>query len=354
VWLGSWFSAAQLVGSRTRSAAGAQSGALWSVTAFDYTGRSYGNHLEISGISPGFRAASGFVPRTGFVQTSLHNRFSWYGKPGATVEQVTTFLGPTLLWRYHDFSHMRSPLEGNFEQNLMFTLRGGWSLNGSWSNSYFQFDPPSYAGYRTDSAGTLLPFVVPPSQSNLWAGHLSATTPNRALSATASLGYGEAVIFDEAAAGRQFNLSATASWKPTPSLRTEARWTHARMTRAQDGSWYSTANIPRLKIEYQLSRSIFVRYVGQYAAQRRAALRDPTTGRPLVIDAATAQRIGPAAGTITADFRYDFLFSYKPTPGTVLFLGYGASLSEPDPLRFGALTRDTDGFFFKGSYLFRL
>ena len=354
VWLGSWFSAAQLVGSRTRTAAGTQSGALWSVTLFDYTGRSYGNHLEIGGISPAFDAASGFVPRTGFVQTSLHNRFSWYGKPGATVEQVTTFLGPTLLWRYHDFSHLPSPLEGNFEQNLMFTLRGGWSLNASWSNSHYEFDPASYAGYQTDSAGTALPFVVPPAQSNLWAGALSATTPNRALSATGSVNYGEAVIFNEAAAGREWDLSVTASWKPTPSLRTEARWTHSRMTRAQDGSWFSTANIPRLKLEYQINRAVFLRYVGQYSAEERAALRDPTTGRPLLIDAATAQRIGPATGATVADFRNDFLFSYKPTPGTVLFLGYGASLTEPSPLQFSGLTRAGDGFFFKGSYLFRM
>jgi hypothetical protein len=183
---------------------------------------------------------------------------------------------------------------------------------------------------------------------------VSTTTPNRALSATGSVGYGEAVIFDEAAAGRQFTLSATGSWKPTPSLRTEARWTHSRMTRAQDGSWYSTADIPRIKIEYQLNRSVFVRYVGQYTAQRRAALRDPVSGRPLVIDAATEQRIGPAAGATVTDFRNDFLFSYKPTPGTVFFLGYGASLTERTPLRFSDLTRASDGFFLKGSYLFRM
>jgi hypothetical protein len=354
VWLGSWFSAAQLVGSRTQGTAGTQSGALWNFTLFDYTGRSYGNHAEISGISPSFVAASGFVPRTGIVQANLANRFSWYGRPGARFEQITTFLRPQLLWRYDDFSHLRKMLEGDFQQIFMLTLRGGWSVNASWANSYYQFDSTAYAGYQTDSAGTLLPFLVPSPQSNLWSGSLSATTPNRALSATASVGYGEAVIFDEAAAGRQLTVSATASWKPTPSLRSEARWTHSRMTRAQDGSWYSTADIPRLKIEYQLNRSVFVRYVGQYTAQRRTALRDPTTGRPLVMDAATEQRIGPAAGATVADFRNDFLFSYKPTPGTVIFLGYGASLTEPTPLQFSRLTRANDGFFFKGSYLFRM
>ena len=29
------------------------------------------------------------------------------------------------------------------------------------------------------------------------------------------------------------------------------------------------------------------------------------------------------------DFRVDWLFSYRPTPGTVFFLGYGSSLDDP-------------------------
>jgi hypothetical protein len=90
-----------------------------------------------------------------------------------------------------------------------------------------------------------------------------------------------------------------------------------------------------------------VRYVGQYFAQDRVALRDPRTGQPLLVD-------GVAAGpVVTNDFRNDVLFSYKPTPGTVLFLGYGASLTEPEAFRFRDLTRTGDGFFVKASYLFR-
>jgi len=48
------------------------------------------------------------------------------------------------------------------------------------------------------------------------------------------------------------------------------------------------------------------------------------------------------------------LFSYKPTPGTVVFLGYGSSLTEADAFRFRHLTRTADGFFLKLSYLFRM
>ena len=52
--------------------------------------------------------------------------------------------------------------------------------------------------------------------------------------------------------------------------------------------------------------------------------------------------------------RTDWLFSYRPTPGTVFFVGYGGSMSEEDPLAFQRLRRTGDAFFVKGSYVFRL
>jgi hypothetical protein len=51
-------------------------------------------------------------------------------------------------------------------------------------------------------------------------------------------------------------------------------------------------------------------------------------------------------------FRVDALFSYPPTPGTVLFAGYSSILAEPERLQFGKLRRTNDGFFLKIRYLF--
>ncbi len=45
--------------------------------------------------------------------------------------------------------------------------------------------------------------------------------------------------------------------------------------------------------------------------------------------------------------------SYVPSPGTVVFAGYGASLTEPDAFRFRDLERVRDGFFLKLSYVLR-
>ncbi len=352
VWRKIWFSQAQLVGAWTRDAAAARAGTLWDLTMYDRTGRAYGNHGEIQGVSPDFVAAAGFVPRTNYVQMTIYNRFSWYGRPEDLVDQVSTFVGLTPLWRYDDFLHLRSTIEGGIQDTWTANLRGGWGITVNLSDLEQRFDSGAYTGYATDSAGT--PFALPHGLYNLLGGDVGVTTPNRALTAAADAGYSAVPIFAEAAAGRQLATQMTLTWRPTQAVRVEGLWTHQRITRARDGSRFSIANIPRLKLEYQLTRYIFFRYVGQYFAQQREALEDPRTGLALVLDPSATARLGPAGGAATNELRSDFLFSYRPTPGTVLFFGYGASLTEPDAFRFQNLRRTSDGFFLKASYLFRM
>ncbi|MGH9260581.1 MAG: hypothetical protein ACRD08_11905, partial [Acidimicrobiales bacterium] len=197
-------------------------------------------------------------------------------------------------------------------------------------------------------AGTAVPFALPHGLYGLWGASLGANTPNRALTLSANAGYGETPLFAEASEGRGLDLFCAAAWKPTAALRVEGRWAYRRLSRARDGSWFSTESIPRLKLEYQLTRDIFFRYVGQYVVQERTALEDPGSGDPIIIGGQ------PVAGFSGVDFRNDVLFSYKPIPGTVVFVGYGASLTEDDPFAFSDLSRTQDGFFLKASYLFRM
>ena len=350
VWGKIWYSALQVAGSWTKDASGAgvRSGELWEATFYDRTGYSYGNHGRLTGISPDFDAASGFVNRVNIVQGRFFNRFTWYGKPGAWLENATTFIGVEPVWRYNDFFKLGSTLEGDLSDQWLLTLRGGWGVNARVDLQHQRFDPPQYEGYQTDSSGTLVPFVIPHGRYGLWGGNVGVNSPNRSLTGSVNLGLGEGVIFAEAAESRGLSSLIYTAWKPTTAIRIEDSWVHQRLSRAADGSWFSTANILRLKLEYQLTRAIFFRYVGQYTAQEVDALRDPTTGRPIVIDSV------PQPRTNETEFRNDLLFSYKPTPGTVFFFGYGASLSEPDPFSFKDLARTKDGFFLKASYLFRM
>ncbi|HEX9704752.1 MAG TPA: DUF5916 domain-containing protein, partial [Gemmatimonadales bacterium] len=276
VWRGIWFSTVQLVGSWTRDALGARAGGLWQIVLFDRTGRSYGNHAEVQGVSPEFAAGSGFVPRHNVVSANWFNRFSWYGRPGALLEQATTFFGPVALWRYDDFFDRKSSFEGELSDTWLLTFRGGWGATVAFVNRHQRFDPPDYAAYAVDAAGT--PFTVPHGLYNLWTASAGVNTPNRVLTAAANVGVGRAPIFAEAARGQGWSASVSAEWRPTESIRIEGSWVHQRLNRADDASRFSIANIPRVKLEYQLSRAVFFRYVGQYVAQDRAALRDPRTG----------------------------------------------------------------------------
>lgn len=55
------------------------------------------------------------------------------------------------------------------------------------------------------------------------------------------------------------------------------------------------------------------------------------------------------------EFRPELLFSYVPSPGTVVYAGYGGTLTEPDAFGFNsrAFARVRDSYFVKLSYLFR-
>ena len=184
---------------------------------------------------------------------------------------------------------------------------------------------------------------------------MNLTSPNRKVIVNASVGRDDAVLFAEAGEGREITGSFDVAWRPTSLLRFDASWVYDRLTRVRDGSEFAITNIPRLQVEYQLTRSIFFRYIGQYVALRQAALEDPRTGAPLVQRDSTTGVYSALGAFSSNTFRNDVLISYKPIPGTVFFAGYGTSLDEPNAFRFSrAMFRTTDGVFVKVSYLFRL
>jgi hypothetical protein len=113
--------------------------------------------------------------------------------------------------------------------------------------------------------------------------------------------------------------------------------------------------IPRLKVEYQASRAIFFRFVGQYDANFQDELRDDSrTSFPVLLRNTKTGTYSRTTAQATNSLRVDWLFSFQPNPGTVFFAGYGASVGEPEAFRFTGLDRLSDGFFVKLSYLFRV
>ena len=355
LWRKIWFSQFQFVGSATRDSLGGRNGALWDVTFGDRTGRAYGNHVELLGVSPDFVAASGFVNRTGFVRGMIFNRYTVYGGPGAFVEQVSFFLNAQPLWNYADFGKFAGTFEGGYSTSASATLRGGWNVGVNLNDNFQRFDSTSYRGYGVVTGADTSAFALPHGLYSLYGESVNLTSPNQKVIVNASVGRDDAVLFAEAGEGREITGSFDVAWRPTSLLRFDASWVYDRLTRVRDGSEFAITNIPRLQVEYQLTRSIFFRYIGQYVALRQAALEDPRTGAPLVQRDSTTGVYSALGAFSSNTFRNDVLISYKPIPGTVFFAGYGTSLDEPNAFRFSrAMFRTTDGVFVKVSYLFRL
>jgi hypothetical protein len=170
-----------------------------------------------------------------------------------------------------------------------------------------------------------------------------------------SVSWGEQPIF---AAGvpvemaRRFTGDLSVTLLPTPAFRTEIGVRHQRLTRERDGSEYSSATIPRVRMQYQFSKSLFLRGVFEYAAQERGTPSDPVTGAPL-------EYCGDSGCTPVSAFGYndihlEALLSYEPSPGTVFFLGYSRDMEDMDAFRFQDVRSQVDGLFVKLSYRFRL
>lgn len=341
-----YFIELQAVQSWSASNGSSRSGPLFQA-AWDRTGRAWGFHYDVKAVAPDFQAAAGFVNRTGVIEADAFNRVSFYGKPDGLFQTYGAFIGVTRFWT---FDHPESgTIEGSESIFPSATLRGGWQLGGSVGRSYYSYDPAAYTGYtvRTPGGGATA-FTVPSREDDQFSWSARITTPTyRFFTLSASASGGDTPIFREAAPGSSRRLDLTLDLRPTASLRAALQMTRLAIDRQRDGSRYSTESIPRLKVEYQLSRSVFVRFIGQYSARERTAGVD-RTGRPILVNGTLDQ------ADRSNEFRMDWLFSYRPTPGTLFYLGYGSTMQEPDRFRFGSLHRQADGFFGKLSYLFRL
>jgi Domain of unknown function (DUF5916) len=347
-----YFAQFQAVESVTDSA-GRKSGPMWEAV-LDATGRSWGFHYNVLGISPEFRTDNGFVPRAGFVQPNASNRITLYGKPGALIERFNVYFSENALWDYADFFSAKRLLEDHASAMMTWTLRGGWSVNASPRISSYAFDQTAYAGLYVPSStgGDPTPFVPSDRIETLVSGFSVATPQYRTWAASVGTTLGNDVDFDETSRVRRTDVNGELDLRPNERLRATLTYTGSTFTRRSDGERSTFTRIPRVKIEYQLARPLFVRVVSQYTAMDREPLIDPRTGQVLLVSGTTGYL--PSAASASNTLRTDWLISYRPAPGTVFFLGYGGDLEENDPLAFRALRRTDDAFFVKASYVFRL
>jgi len=282
---------------------------------FDRTARRWGFNYRLTGFGKGFEAQSGFVPRNNIVEFSAFNRLSYYGTRGSLVEGVTMFFGPTRIWNFDDFLSKQA-IEGGESLSLSATLRGGWSLSLRPARSF--------AHLRVGSAGS--------RYVSVFNGTASVTTPIFSkVNGKVEVRTGGAIIFAEAVEGRETRVTTSLAVRPTASTRIEGSFVRSRLRRVSDDVEFARATIPRIKVEFQPRRSLFFRMISEYRSEQSTPYNAASKG-----------------------LRTDWLLSFEPTPGTVVFLGYGMN-QERDRARFGTddLERTSDGFFVKLAYLFR-
>jgi hypothetical protein len=343
----------QAVTSATRENGATHTAPMWEAVV-DRTGRSFGFHYNIIGIQQEFRADNGFVPRTGYVQPGIANRYTLYGRPGGYFERWNSFVQTSGLWRYDDFFSARSLAEDKISVRSDVTLRGGWGVNVSPALSSYAFDPAAYAALARagTSPASFTPFTPSGRIPTLVSGFGVTTPQGRRVAGSIGGAFGNDVDFLETSRVRRADYNASLDVRPSERMRVNATYVSTSFTRRSDGERTLSTRIPRLKLEYQVARPIFVRVIGQYEASRRAALRDPATGQILLVRASD-DTYSPSTSRVSNTFRTDWLFSYRPTPGTVFFAGYGATATEPRALAFDSFRRTDDAFFIKASYLLR-
>lgn len=348
----------QVAGSFTRQAGQTFSAPLWSAS-LDRTGRTFGFTYSLNGVAPDFVAASGFISRPGIVVGQIDHRLTRYGRPGSAVE---TWTGDVLLfgrWRYPTFTSGSLPDDQEIHFNSTWQVRG-WKLTSGLFIESFHYDPGLYADYALEhTAGAVtdtVPFVGTPRIAN-YDVLLQIETP-QFRKFDGSFLFLPAIQdenFFEWSPARILIMQADLTWRPSDRLRVNVSYLHQQYWRRSDGSTVSRELIPRLKLEYQATRSVFFRVVGQYDAAWQDSLRDDSrTNDPILIRNPGTGIYERAVQQRSNAVRLDWLASFTPSPGTVMYMGYGSSLSEPQSFAFRGLRPLQDRFFAKVSYLFRM
>jgi hypothetical protein len=263
------------------------------------------------------------------------------------------------VWVYRQLTAGGAPEDRRYQINATTTLHGGWQIGGAVYLETFGYDPTLYQYYylaRISGADTTLTRF--PNQKGISNTDLIATlySPQFAhFSASIVEVWGRDENFFEWTSADVQLPQIGLTYQPTPQLRFNGTFNAQIDWRHSDGTLVNRDVIPRLDAEYQLTRTIFLRFIGQYDAVHTDSLRDASrTNLPIYIKNPTTGIIARAAAVTSNVFEGSALFSYQPVPGTVAFIGYGNDSYEPDLLRFTGLRRQADNFFVKFSYLFRM
>src|SRR5437667_774181 len=348
----------QLAGSRTRTGGVTTTAPLW-LTQFTIQHRIWGLRSVFAGIGDDFRDASGFIGRAGIVHSYVDPSWTTYGRPGALLQRFTGDIVVDGIWQYQNFIHGRHMQDKKLHFNGNATLRGGWNIGAGYFIESFGYDSALYARYRLEVPGAgggldTIPFLGQPTIENGEFIVQVATPQWKHFSAEGFFLKGHDENFFEWASADLTYMNPELSYRPTEPMRNSIRYCWQQVNRRTDGTLVNVGRIVRAKVEYQLSRPLFSRLVGQYIQNQTDSLRDDSRSNAPILIAGAGGSVTRAAASSSNLLHADVLLSYQPVPGTVGFAGYGSNMLDEQAFRVRGLNRTDDAFFLKLSYLFRL
>ncbi len=368
VWNNIYSAQMQVAGSRTTAPGqDAVNGGLYTL-ALRRAGRTLAMNWRLNILDEDFQAQSGFINRPAIASARLVQGLTVYGKPGALLERASFDVAVDGAWDYQRFVHGDDMIEKKLHLNNNFLLKGGWALGASFLVETFGYDDDLYSNVfverRNGNNVTYEPFVGRPRLGNI-DYVVSLVTPSfRQFSGSTQLVFGRDENFYEWTSANIGWIDIALNWRPTEQLRVTASYDWQGYNRLSDGSTVAETSIPRVRVEYQVTRSIFVRVVGQYTSDYADDLRESDRSNDPLFRFVGGEYVRARGfSTVNArptrinEFRPEILFSYLPSPGTVIYAGYGSTLREPEAFRFArgdnGLRRQRDAVFLKFSYLFR-
>ena len=325
---------------------------MWDIAA-NANGRKWSGSFSFKGYHNEFNPEVGFIERGNYVTVSTGPTRRFYGKKDAIVEQLILSLRLTGNWDYSEFTNGNSPDDRRLYPSFAIQFRDGWKLtNFTWIET-FSYPESFFTNHYIKTSSGFTSYKGTPDLFNIGVMMELSTPQLDRISGKIKYGFGRDPNYDEWAPGDISLIESIIKWNPTDQIRMMIRYNQQQNFRPSDGSLVSESRTPRIKMEYQITPTIFLRGVVQYTSRYRDTLRDNSrTELPIYFKDSNGDFV-PAASVETNNIEADFLFSYRPMPGTLMFIGYGSALTEPRRFRFDSVQRKSDGFFMKVSYLFQ-
>lgn len=327
-----WVARFQAVTSVTRE----NDGSRLAGPAYDFSlersGRKFQYNFQYSDRSPGFRALTGFIPRTDIrhFQSTVNYRFRPEGR-------ILTSWGPRFN-QEATFDHRGTRLDWFVTQSLVFEFTGRTDVRIMQGDNRERLRPQDFPGLTRS-----LDFSSPFRGLILSSSYLPQATVEAEYFIYPGINFAPPAGREPFLTNRS-NLTLTLTLRPLRPLRVDHTYILSRAIDRPTGANIFNNHIIRSKFNWQFSRELSLRTIVQY----NAVLANPAlTSLPT-----------------TKNFNADFLMAWQLNPGTALYVGYNSNLQNLDLIQtpLGAdITRYPNRFindgkqlFIKLSWLFRL